>query len=72
VSRLTTDPGSPELELAAHDLRAIADGLDSLANAGGVRVEHFEIHGWQVAVRRQDSQMDGVSYVVTGIERKPR
>lgn len=63
--------GPTGLELTAHDLRAIADGLDALAGAK-VRVQHCEVHGYRVSVQMRDSQMDGVSYVVTGIEREAR
>lgn len=64
--------GPTGLELNSYDLRAIADGLDALAGATGVRVDHVEIHGYQVTVRRHEDQLDGTSYVVTGIEREPR
>lgn len=54
------------LELAAHDLRAIADGLDSLAGVPGVLLDHVSVHGYRVTVQHRDSQLDGASYVVTG------
>lgn len=60
------------LELTAHDLRAIADGLDSLAGVPGVLLDRVAVHGYRVTVQRRDSQMDGASYVVTGIERERR
>lgn len=60
-----------DLALTALDLRTIADGLDSLA-ASGVQVEDFRVHGYRVQVQRQDSQMDGVWYVVAGLTREQR
>jgi len=57
------------IALTVTDLRTIADTLDRLAAAGILLDAPIRCGSYRVEVQAHDSQLDGLSYTVTSIER---
>ena len=55
------------IKLYAHDLRGIADALDNLGTAKGIRVTTFKYNNLTITIDETSDQMDGRSLFVTDI-----
>lgn len=56
------------LKLYSHSLRGLADALDQMAQAKGIKVTSFQYSNLLIHVDYLNDQMDGTSIYVTGIE----
>ncbi len=55
------------MKLYPHDLRGIADALDSFKTAKGIKITNFQYGNLTITVEQLEDQRDGKSLYVTGI-----
>lgn len=59
------------MNLDAADLRKIADQIEKLGSIG-VDVSQFNLSGHTIYLKRRDHPLDGLEFVVTGIDNKQK